>query len=161
MTTSYEKKIVLKVLSAVIVVIFAIAGIIIALLWTRYYPKRLAQGARDNEKICQYLISVMPELDGASLAEISFNKRIMYEVSYHGKTYVVGDIAVQNNIDEFSEIYATCDYREDVLGFTEGWTLLAIVLAVVFSAYPAGLWFEAAKGLMKEKRAAKRLEAVA
>ena len=158
---SNEKKIVLRVSLAIFVTILAIAGIVIAQLWTRYYPKRLAQGARDNEKICQYLISVMPELEGASTTEITFSKRILYEVSYHGKTYVVGDTAVQNNIDAFSNVYTTCDYKEDVMGFTELWTLLVLVLAVVFSAYPAVLCFEAAKGLIKEKRAAKRLEAVA
>ena len=114
-----------------IMVIFAaaLAAVFAALevwLWAYSTPKELAQGAIDNERLCQNIVDNMPELEGASASEISFDKSGMYYVTYRGKMYVVEDAAIQNNIEAFrSKYFSSCDYEDGVTGRATFFTCFA------------------------------------
>ena len=118
-------------------------------IWTHEVPKELAQGAIDNSRLCQYVVDNMPELEGASTSEISFNKDGMYYVTYRGKMYIVDDAAMQNNIEAFMKKYhGSCDYEYGIkshYGFFSGF-------AAVIAAVLIGICMADAVAALKELR---------
>lgn len=139
------------------VIVSAIMAVFLAVLevsfWGHEVPKELAQGAIDNSRLCQYVVDNMPELEGASTSEISFNKDGMYYVTYRGKMYIIDDAAMQNNIEAFMKKYhGSCDYEYGIkshYGFFSGFTavIAAILIGICMADAVAVL-----KKLRKERR---------
>ena len=100
------------IISAILAVLLVVVEI---WFWAFSVPGEMAQGSIDDVMLCQHIIDSMPELEGASTSEVSFDKNGMYYVTYRGKMYIVDDAATQNNIEAFRHKYHdSCDYEQGI-----------------------------------------------
>lgn len=110
------KKLIVKLIGSFIMIlvsIFAVAALI-ALIWGYCVPQGYVVGATTQKEMQEYLVAQMPELEGADASQVSFDMNGIYHVEYDGKTYIVNDANIQNNIGAFMKKYGDFDFRSKI-----------------------------------------------
>lgn len=93
------KKIFIELFAIALTVI--LATMIVGNIWFYDFPNNLSQSAFEAKQLKEYLVDMIPELEGANAEDVTFDKVGLYRVHYGGHTYIVSDVAVQNNINVF------------------------------------------------------------
>lgn len=110
------KKLFLKLAFSITSVVIGVVALVILanLIWGYCVPTSYAAGDASMKEVQEYLVAQMPELEGADANAVSFDANGMYHVYYDGKTFIVNDTAVQNNIGVFIDKYEGFNYRSKI-----------------------------------------------
>ena len=138
-----------------IAAVIAVAMILVT--WNIIVPGWTRDGALEDARLKSYIVTQMPELEGADIADISLGFNGVYHADYHGQSYQIKDPAIQNNIAAFAKSYMDC-YNYQV-GATKGgiYITIATCASFVVATLASFLWIiDDIKELRKAKKKAQQ-----
>lgn len=127
-------KIIVKLIGSLVLLLASIAAVVALLvsIWGYCVPQGFAVGAATQKEMQEYLVAQMPELKGADASQVSFEMDGIYHVYYDGKTYIVNDASIQNNIEAFMDKYDGFNFRSSITSRSIIVTIVGAALCSLF-----------------------------
>ncbi|MBR5419408.1 hypothetical protein IK110_04145 [Candidatus Saccharibacteria bacterium] len=116
-------------------VVLLITAIITFGIWAFLSPAWVRKSSSEAQMLKEYLVTQLPELEGASANEIDISAEGLYQVRYNGQVFIVNDVSAQNQFGLYLKRNGSCNYEGHIATYL--WILTG---AIWFACASTVIW---------------------